>query len=88
METTAKERVISLVGGRLTDSFKEYLAENLPSDILAEYYDGFSVDQVATDISEGIRKWADGYTVERLGELVIEYVDDYLDDESDGDRGA
>ena len=69
----------------LTDFFEEYLAENIGEEILAQYHEGFTVDQVAHDLFEGIKEWAnDKNNPQALVELVEECADEYLSEDVEG----
>lgn len=78
--TTARKRVIFIMQTQLSDMLEDYLAENIGEDVLSAYHDGFTVSEVATDLSEAIKQWANGYTIEALTELVADCADNYLDD--------
>ena len=83
-KTLSQLKVIANVSMRLTDLFEDWLAENIGEDILAEYEDGFTVEQVATDLNEAIKKWAtEKSNLEALTELVTEYADEYLHEDDD-----
>ena len=80
-QTIESKRVISTVCDRLSSLFEDYLAENIGGDILSCYYEGFTIAQVADDLNEAIKEWAnDENNLQSLTEMVETYADDYLDE--------